>query len=201
MARRTVLDQAHEALGAGRLSTNLVPKEIVIDRIINRKKPWAVAAATLLALGCLISFLILWFPWYKVRIDADPNWIDGYFDRQIVGGPLLDLHVHDAHFIRALFGMPENVVASGRLRNGLVEYFSSLMSFSRSGFVVNCNGGVINQQGRPFTHGFEIHFEDATVQLPRIIPISLVQIFVTFPDNRMTSVIRLTMWLVCTGRL
>ena len=64
---------ALQALGVGRLSTNLVPREIVRDRIINRKKPWAVAASVLLALGCLINFLILWWPWSQVRI-GDPGW-------------------------------------------------------------------------------------------------------------------------------
>ncbi len=38
------------------LHTNLLPKEIVKDRLIKRKKPWAVAAAALLLLGCGISF-------------------------------------------------------------------------------------------------------------------------------------------------
>ncbi len=63
-----------QALGAGRLSTNLVPQEIVRDRIINRKKPWAVAATVLLALGCLVNFLLLWWPWYQVRIEEDSQW-------------------------------------------------------------------------------------------------------------------------------
>lgn len=98
------------------------------------------------------------------RTISNPEWIDGFFDPRIVGGPLLDLHVHDAHFVRSLFGMPETVTGSGRLHNGLVEYFSSLFRYPNDEFTVACNGGVINQQGRPFTHAFEIHFERATVQ-------------------------------------
>ncbi len=98
------------------------------------------------------------------RTVANPQWIEGFFDPHRVGGPLLDLHVHDAHFIRILFGMPTSVTGCGRLRNGLVEYASSLISFPGKRYVVSCNGGVVNQQGRPFTHGFEIHFEQATVQ-------------------------------------
>ncbi len=37
------------------LRTNLLPKEIIKDRLINAKKPWAVAAAAVLLLGCAIS--------------------------------------------------------------------------------------------------------------------------------------------------
>ena len=46
-------------LGRGTLTTNLLPKEIVKDRFIRSKKPWAVAAAALLLLGCTISYASL----------------------------------------------------------------------------------------------------------------------------------------------
>ena len=35
--------------------------------------------------------------------------------------------------------------------------------FGESNFTVSATCGVINQQGRPFMHGYEIHLEDATV--------------------------------------
>jgi type IV pilus assembly protein PilM len=47
---------ALQGLGKGAVHTNLLPKEIVQGRLINRKKPWAVAAAALLLLGCSISY-------------------------------------------------------------------------------------------------------------------------------------------------
>ncbi len=37
------------------------------------------------------------------------------FNPKKVGGPLVDLHVHDAHFIRLLFGMPTAVTSQGRI--------------------------------------------------------------------------------------
>lgn len=43
-------------LGRGTLMTNLVPNEIVKDRFIRGKKPWAAAAAALLLLGCTVSY-------------------------------------------------------------------------------------------------------------------------------------------------
>ena len=45
-----------QGLGKPGLHTNLLPKEIVKDRLIKRKKPWAIAAAATLLLGCGISF-------------------------------------------------------------------------------------------------------------------------------------------------
>jgi len=47
---------ALQGLDLGGLKTNLLPGEIVRERLISRKKPWAVAAAALLMLGCSISF-------------------------------------------------------------------------------------------------------------------------------------------------
>ena len=40
------------------------------------------------------------------RVISDPLWLADFYDPQRVGGPLVDLHVHDAHFIRLICGMP-----------------------------------------------------------------------------------------------
>ncbi|MGO9108787.1 MAG: type IV pilus assembly protein PilM [Thermoguttaceae bacterium] len=45
-----------QALGCAGLRTNLLPKEITMDRLIRRKKPWAVAAAALVMLACTVSY-------------------------------------------------------------------------------------------------------------------------------------------------
>lgn len=58
-----------QALGYGRLSTNLLPPEIVNDRIIRAKKPWAVAAVALLLLGCTFGYFARWREWNSARID------------------------------------------------------------------------------------------------------------------------------------
>jgi type IV pilus assembly protein PilM len=47
---------ALQGLGRSGLKTNLLPKEIRHDRLIRQKKPWAVAAAALIMLGCSISY-------------------------------------------------------------------------------------------------------------------------------------------------
>jgi type IV pilus assembly protein PilM len=47
---------ALQGLGKAGVHTNLLPKEIIQGRLINRKKPWALAAAALILLGCTISY-------------------------------------------------------------------------------------------------------------------------------------------------
>lgn len=116
------------------------------------------------------------------RTISDPTWIRGFYDADICGGPLLDLLIHDAHFIRTVLGMPNEVNAVGRLNNGLVEYMSTSFRFGDRDQVATCRGGVVHQQGRPFTHGFEMHFEDATIQFefaafddgPELMPLKVL---------------------------
>lgn len=49
-----------QGMGRSKLSTNLLPKEIVTDRMIRDKKPWAVLMVALLLLGCTINFFGHW---------------------------------------------------------------------------------------------------------------------------------------------
>ena len=98
------------------------------------------------------------------RVISDPQWLTNFYDPEIIGGPLFDLHVHDAHFIRLIFGMPTGVYSCGRIRGEVVDYCNSIFKFGDASLAVSCTSGVINQQGRAFTHGFEIHLEKATLQ-------------------------------------
>jgi predicted dehydrogenase len=98
------------------------------------------------------------------RVISDPLWLKHFYDPEKIGGPLFDLHVHDAHFIRLLFGKPTGVYSCGRVRGEVVDYCNSIFQFQDPSIAVACTSGVINQQGRPFTQGFEIHLEQATIQ-------------------------------------
>jgi predicted dehydrogenase len=97
------------------------------------------------------------------RVISDPLWIKDFYDPRGAGGPLVDLHVHDAHFIRTVFGMPTAVFSQGRLRGDVVEYCNSLFQFADSRLAVAATSGVLHQQGRGFTHGYELHLEQATL--------------------------------------
>ncbi len=97
------------------------------------------------------------------RTISEPLWIKDFFNPQTVGGPVVDLHIHDAHFIRLVGGMPERLFSRGRLRGDVVEYLTTQFVFPRRDLLITAEGGVIPQQGRPFTHGFEIQLEKATL--------------------------------------
>ena len=97
------------------------------------------------------------------RVISDPAWLKDYWNVKRVGGPMLDLHVHDAHFIRLLFGMPQAVSTQGRMRGATPEFWQSSFRFANPKVFVSATSGTVAQQGRPFTHGFEIFLEKATV--------------------------------------
>ena len=97
------------------------------------------------------------------RVISDPTWLEDFYEADRVGGPLVDLHIHDAHLIRLIFGMPTAVMSQGRMRGDVVEYCHTLFQFDQNDFVVHAESGVIRQQGRPFTHGFHMQLEQATV--------------------------------------
>lgn len=108
------------------------------------------------------------------RVIADPVWLRDFYSPDVCGGPMLDLHIHDAHYIRLLFGMPKEVQSVGRMRGEVAEYFNSQFLYDDSCLVVSATSGVINQQGRPFTHGYEIHLEKATMFFECGVPLTVL---------------------------
>ncbi len=98
------------------------------------------------------------------RTISPPDWIPDFYDADRVGGPLVDLHVHDAHLIRLLFGMPTGTHTASRRHHGVPRFYETVFEFSDPAIVVSAGGGVIDSAARGFTHGYEVSFERATVQ-------------------------------------
>lgn len=101
---------------------------------------------------------------YFKRVISPPDWIPDFYDPKLVGGPLIDLHVHDAHFIRLLFGMPKRVMCSAEMKEGIVKFCHTLMEFAEPGVIVGTSSGVSDQTARTFCHGFEIQFQSGAMQ-------------------------------------
>lgn len=100
---------------------------------------------------------------YFKRIISDPTWLPDFYAKDRVGGPLIDLHVHDLHWIHLLFGKPKRVQAVGRRHGEVAKFVHVLYEFEDKSVAVSSSSGVIDGPGRPFTHGFELQFENATL--------------------------------------
>ena len=61
---------AVQQLGISSLRTNLIPREVILDRIIREKKPWMLAAAAALLLGITIQYSGVSSAYNKVFTDA-----------------------------------------------------------------------------------------------------------------------------------
>jgi type IV pilus assembly protein PilM len=61
---------ALQGLKQAAIRTNLLPRELMKDRMIRAKKPWAVGAAAALLLGCTISYFGYWRAWNSVLLDG-----------------------------------------------------------------------------------------------------------------------------------
>jgi len=98
------------------------------------------------------------------RIISKPDWSADIGDAAKTGGPAIDLHVHDTHFIRLVAGMPAAVFSTGIVSpQGAVDYLTTQYLFGPSGPAVSCSSGAVCMKGREFVHGFEIYLEKATL--------------------------------------
>jgi predicted dehydrogenase len=97
------------------------------------------------------------------RVISRPDWSAEIGDATKTGGPAVDLHIHDTHFIGLVCGVPRQVFATGVEENGAVQYLTTLYLYGPGGPAVSCSSGAVAQKGRPFVHGYEIYLERATL--------------------------------------
>jgi predicted dehydrogenase len=97
------------------------------------------------------------------RVISRPDWSADIGDAAKTGGPAVDLHIHDTHFIGLVCGVPERVFSSGVIEGGAVAYLTTQYLYGAGGPAVSCSSGAVAQKGRPFVHGYEIYLERATL--------------------------------------
>jgi predicted dehydrogenase len=98
------------------------------------------------------------------RVISRPDWSADIGDASKTGGPAVDLHIHDTHFIGLLAGMPGKVFSSGVVAaDGSVEYLTTQYVYGNGGAAISCSSGAVAMSSRPFVHGFELYLEKATL--------------------------------------
>jgi predicted dehydrogenase len=98
------------------------------------------------------------------RVISKPDWSSDVADAAKTGGPAVDLHIHDTHFIGLIAGVPDRVFSSGLVeKDGSVSYLTTQYLYGNGGPAVSCSSGAVAMSGRPFVHGFEIYLEKATL--------------------------------------
>jgi predicted dehydrogenase len=98
------------------------------------------------------------------RVISRPDWSADIGDASKTGGPAIDLHIHDTHFIGLIAGVPGKVFSAGRMsKDGSVDYLTTQYLYGNGGPAVSCSSGAVAMKGRPFVHGYEIYLEKATL--------------------------------------
>lgn len=95
------------------------------------------------------------------RLGSPPTWNRAFYgDPSRSGGALMDLHIHDADFIRWCFGEPDQVVSTGSL-----SHISTLYRFGEDGPKhVVAEGGQDHAPGFGFRMRYVVAFEQATAE-------------------------------------
>ncbi len=97
------------------------------------------------------------------RVIAKPDWSAAMADAGKTGGPAVDLHIHDTHFISLIAGVPRQVFSTGVIDGDAVTYLSTQYLYGPGGPSITCTSGAVAMPGRPFVHGFELFLERATL--------------------------------------
>lgn len=97
------------------------------------------------------------------RVIARPDWSGDVADLRTSGGPALDLHIHDTHFVDLVCGPPAAVRSRGVFEDGVALHLDTQYLYGEGGPAVSALSGALSQAGRPFTHGFELYLEQATI--------------------------------------
>jgi predicted dehydrogenase len=100
---------------------------------------------------------------HLTRVISKPDWSSEIADAARSGGPAIDLHIHDTHFISLLCGVPRAVHSRGVVENGAVVHLTTQYLYEQQNLAVSCVSGALSQSGRPFTHGFELYLDGATI--------------------------------------
>lgn len=92
------------------------------------------------------------------RLGAAPNWSQKfYLDDTRSGGAMVDLHIHDADFVRFVWGEPRSVSAQGSRRHVHTTY-----EFA-DGLSVHAEGGWMNDANFAFTMVASIECENGII--------------------------------------
>jgi predicted dehydrogenase len=141
------------------------------------------AAATTSGKQLMVAHVLPFFPEFSFAIDAvcsghygalkaahltrvisRPDWSADIASAARSGGPAIDLHIHDTHFLGLLCGVPKAVHSRGVVEGDAVVYLATQYLYDEADApAVTCVSGAISQAGRPFAHGFDLALERATL--------------------------------------
>ena len=119
---------------------------------------------------------------HLTRVISNPDWSTGIADADRSGGPAIDLHIHDTHFVTLLAGVPRAVRSVGVSEGDAVVHLSTQYLYDEPNLAISAVSGAVARKGRPFAHAFEMYLERATlsfgfaatVDAPHVDPLAVI---------------------------
>ena len=119
---------------------------------------------------------------HLTRVISKPDWSSGIGSADRSGGPAIDLHIHDTHFVGLLCGVPRAVHSRGVADGPAVVHLTTQYLYDDPVPAVSAIAGAISQKGREFAHGYEIYLEGATLSFgfsaladgPHVCPLAVI---------------------------
>lgn len=98
------------------------------------------------------------------RVAEPPAWGQkNFFNGELSGGALLDLHIHDSDFVQFCFGRPRRVFSTGYTKfSGAIDHVVTQYEVE-SGAIVHAEGSWAMASGFGFSMSYTANFEHATV--------------------------------------
>lgn len=97
------------------------------------------------------------------RLASQPNWSAFYSDGAKSGGAIVDLHIHDADFVRFCFGDPISVSSTGVIgRTGAIDHVTTIYHYPGKRRHVVAEGGWDQHDGFAYRMRYVAVFERAT---------------------------------------
>lgn len=121
-----------QGLKQGAIKTNLLPREIEVERIIRAKKPWVLASVSLLSLGLVLSYFFNTVAWWKVNPDFELDgrkWKDSISQVKAKSSQSSQLVSKDAELKATqdkLDLISKELVSASEDKGGWIEVYSAL---------------------------------------------------------------------------
>ena len=64
-----------QVLGVAQLDTNLLPREVITERMVEAKKPWVIASISALLLACVFNYFFAYGAWLEVNTKHRDDWV------------------------------------------------------------------------------------------------------------------------------
>lgn len=106
------------------------------------------------------------------RLICKPTWRSG----PQADGPVVDLHIHDNHFMCLLQGTPQAVRCAGVVDEaGVVQHVESQYLYANKACMTAASGALY-QSGWGFSHGFTLMMEKGTLSFDSLgVPLTLLK--------------------------